>query len=148
GHRAPQVEVRIMFPCEAGRPENLNTVFGVVHRGIKRDGTRGGLGERAVVGINRRGVPREHAGLFSTTQHFGAEVLNRLEAADLVAELLAQIGLRRRNVMAPARDARAHGDDPGHMEAFDRARRAADLADDGNVAAHDPPHRCREIDSG
>jgi hypothetical protein len=47
GHRAPQVEVRIVFPCEAGRFENLNTVFGVVYRGIKRDGARAGRGAAA-----------------------------------------------------------------------------------------------------
>jgi hypothetical protein len=34
------------------------------------------------------GVPHQHAGLLGAAEHFGAQVFDRLEAADLAAELL------------------------------------------------------------
>ncbi len=69
-------------------------------------------------------------------EHLGAEVLDRLEGADLLAELLAHLGVVDRRLQAPARDAGGLGGGQGDGRTPDQ-RRAARPAPDRHRAV--PP---------
>ena len=73
--------------------------------------TRRGDGELVVVGVGRRagGVGRGHRRLLGAQQHLGTHVLDRLEAADRLTELLAHLRVLGRGLAAPAGQPRRLG---------------------------------------
>ena len=68
---------------------------------------------------DRGDVPGRRGHRLRGLQHLGAQVLDRLEAADLLAELLAHLGVLDRRLQAPARHA-------GGLGGGERDRRPAD----------------------
>ena len=66
-----------------------------------------------------RDVPRGRGDGLGGLEHLGAQVLDRLEGADLLAELLADLGVVDRRRQAPARD-------PGGLGGGQRDRRTAE----------------------
>ena len=69
-----------------------------------------------VVGDRRGGVPRRGRHRLAGLEHLGAQVLDRLEGADLLAELLAHAGVLHRRVQAPPGDAGRLGGGQGDDE--------------------------------
>ena len=77
-------------------------------------------------------VPRRGGDRLGGLEHLGAQVLDRLEAADLLAELLAHLGVLDRGRQAPARDA-------GGLGGGQRDRRTPEQV--GRQAGHGHPGR-------
>ena len=107
GHRPPQVEVCVVLEGEPDAAEHLDAGLGVAYRTVEGNGP-GDVGcERPLVVVgegDRRGVPGRGRHRLRRLQHLGAEVLDRLEAADLGAELLAHAGVLHRRLEAPPGD--------------------------------------------
>jgi hypothetical protein len=114
---ATQVQVGVVLPGDADAAEHLDAVLGVGLGGLDPDarGDRGGDGQLAGIaiacGAGRVGGGDRH--LLGAAQHLGAQVLDRLEAADRLAELLAHFRIRDRGVQRPPGDARRFGGQHG-----------------------------------
>ena len=74
---------------------------------------------------DRRGVPGRGGDRLGRLQHLGAQVLDRLEAADLRAELLAHPGVLHRRLQAPPGDPRRLGGRQGDARPAAAAPRSA-----------------------
>ena len=122
--RTAQVEMRVVLPGAADAAEHLNAVFDIGLRGGDADARGQCRGDRelpvvlavpsrpSIAGGARR-VRGGHLGLLGAAQHFRAQVLDGLEAADRLAELLADLGIRDGGLQRPPGDAgslgRQHG---------------------------------------
>ena len=73
-----------------------------------------------VAGGNGR-IPGCCGGKLAAGEHVGAQVLDRLEAADGAAELLAHLRVRRGGLLRPARDAGGLGRGDGDVQVADQA---------------------------
>ena len=86
------------------------------------------------------GVPHRGGGPLGVGDHLGALVLDGLELADRTAELFADLGVRRRGVGGPARDADGlRGQQRGHQRAGQGPAQVAQhavVADLDGVGAH------------
>ena len=117
--RASQIEMRVVFPGDSDTAEHLNAVLGVGLRGVDPGGRGHRRGDRQLpfVGIGHTALAAVcvggHRRLLGTQQHLGTHVLDRLEAADRLAELLAHLRILRRGLQRPAgqpgRLGRQHG---------------------------------------
>ena len=114
--RAAVVDVGVMFPGEADAAVHLDAVLGGVQHGGGSQCGGNGRGElesrviRWVLAVfvdGASGVPHRGGCPFGVGDHQGALVLDGLELTDRPAELLADLGIRRRGVRRPSRDADA-----------------------------------------
>ncbi len=111
---AAEIEVSVVLEREADPAEHLDAVAGDRTRAVKRHGCGDVGGE---VGLARRhasadrgaGIPRHGVDRLGGLEHLRAEVLDGLERADRLAELLAHLGVVDRGVEAPLRDAGGFG---------------------------------------
>ena len=78
----------------------------------------------AVRHAGQRDVPGRGGDGLAGLEHLGAEVLDGLEGADLLAELLAHLGVVDRRLQAPARDAGGLGGGQGDGRAAHQVRAA------------------------
>ena len=107
-----------MLEGEADPAEHLDAGLGDLDRAVERDDRRDVGGERPLVVVavvrsgSRRDVPGGGGDRLGGLEHLGAQVLDRLEAADLLAELLAHLGVLDRGRQAPAGDAGGLGGAP------------------------------------
>src|SRR5262245_26155076 len=133
---ALEVEVQVELPGEADAPVHLNGVATDLARrpADVRLGHRGGEGGVRRPGTQRPGgVVRGGVRLLHLEQHLGAGVLDRLEAADRLAELLPRSGVLDTHLQGLARRpqhlrAGSHGGLP--EDVFEDRRGPADRADD------------------
>ena len=112
GDRAAQVELGVVLEGEADPAEHLDAVLGGRDGAVEADrpgDERGELLLGGLVGDGRGGVPRGRGHGLAGLEHLRAQVLDRLEGADLLAELLAHAGVLHRRVQAPPRDPRRLG---------------------------------------
>ena len=112
--RAPVVDVGVVLPGEADTAVHLDAVLGAALRGdgCQRRRHRGRELESAVLRAvfvrlvdGARGIPDGRGGALGVGDHLGALVLDGLELTDRPAELLADLGVCRRGVGGPPRDA-------------------------------------------
>jgi len=104
--------VGVVLEGEADPAEDLDAVLGDLDRAV--EGDRGGHvgGEVALLGIGRDGggrVPGSSCDRLGGLQHLRTQVLDRLEAADALPELLAHLRVVHRRRQAPPSDARGLG---------------------------------------
>ncbi len=102
-----QVQVRVVLPGDADAAEHLDAVLGVGLRGRhpRGDGNRRRDGQLPILGVGGRGlrsIGRGDRGLLGTQQHLGAQMLDGLETADRLAELLTHLGVFGGGVQGPA----------------------------------------------
>ena len=99
--------MRVVLPREPDAAVHLHAVLGVLVRGVERKRERGRRRERDRVAVvdGARRVPRRGPGELDPAEHVGALVLHALELADRTPELDAILGVRRRGVDAPLREA-------------------------------------------
>ena len=105
---APQIEVRVVLPGDADAAQHLNAVLGVALRGVDPGGGCDRRGDGQLPGIGRRDrrIGGRHSDLLGPQQHLGAHVLDGLEAADRLAELLPHLGVLGGGVQRPLGDPR------------------------------------------
>ncbi len=105
--RPTQIQVCVVLPGDADAAEHLDAVLGVGLGHFDARGGRDGGGDRqlrivgAVGGVG--GVACGHRDLLGAQQHLGAHVLDRLEAADRLAELLANLRVFGGGLQCPPR---------------------------------------------
>ena len=125
--RAPEIQMRIVFPGDSDAAEHLNAVLRVRLRGVdaRSRGHRHCDGQLPLVGIahRSRSVGRGHRGLLGAQQHLGAHVLDGLETADRLAELLAHLRVLRRGLQRPARQPGGFGRQHGGRHIGETLRR-------------------------
>ena len=99
--------------------QSLALAFVAIDGGRRRN--RRGDGELAFIGIGHRTgrVSGGHRNLLGAQQHFGAHVLDRLEAADRLAELLAHLRVLGGGVQCPADQPRGLGGEHGRGDVLD-----------------------------
>ncbi len=104
-----QIQMRVVLPGDADAAEHLNAVLGVGLGGSIAGRGRDGRGDRqlavVVAGGSGRGGRRASAATATCSraqQHLGAHVLDRLEAADRLAELLAHLRVLGGGLQRPA----------------------------------------------
>ncbi|BCI85050.1 hypothetical protein NIIDMKKI_02560 [Mycobacterium kansasii] len=121
-----QVQVRMVLPGAADAAEHLDAAFDVGFGGGDTDagGHRGRDGELAVVGVpsfpsGPGRVGGGHLGLLGSAEHLGTQVLDGLEAADRLAELLANLGVGHRGVQCPSGHSRGLGGQQGGGQVLD-----------------------------
>ena len=127
--RAAQVEVGVVLVGEADPAEDLDARLGVVDSAVEA-GHRGDVdGERPLVVptvVVREGdfrdVPGGGRDRLGGLQHLCAQVLDRLEGADLLTELLAHLGVVDRRLEAPAGQPGGLGGGEGDHGAVDQLR--------------------------
>ena len=102
---ATQVQMGVVLPGDTDAAEHLDAVLGVGLRGLDAGGRgdRGGDGKLriCVPGGGLSGISRGHRDLLGAQQHLGAHVLDRLEAADRLAELFAHLRVLDGRVQCP-----------------------------------------------
>jgi len=116
---ARQVEVCVVLEGEADPAEHLDARLGDLHRAVEADGRRDVRGEPGLVGIvleRHHGVPRGCRHRLAGLEHLGAQVLDRLEGADPLAELLTHLRVVDGGVQAPARDTGRLGRGEAHEQ--------------------------------
>ncbi len=103
--------------------QSLALAFAASMRGRRRD--RGGDRELAFIGIGHGGggVTGGHRDLLGAQQHLGAHVLDRLEAADRLAELLAHLRVLGGGLQCPAGQPRGLGGQHRRGQVLDPLRR-------------------------
>src|ERR1700756_3484551 len=101
--------MRVVLPGAADAAEHLNAIFDVGLRRGDAGARRQGRRNRVLVGVGiRRGAggigggPPRPLGLLGAAQHLRTKVLDGLEAADRLAELLAHLGVGDRGVQRPS----------------------------------------------
>ena len=103
--------MRLVLPGESDAAEHLNAVLCRVDSGIQRH--RGGhcCGDRKFVARlgSDRTIPGDGSGILYATQHFGADVFDRLERADGLSELFANLRVLHRSTQAPRRNSGSFG---------------------------------------
>ena len=112
-----QVQVRVVLPGDADAAEHLNAVLDVGLGRLDPDarGDGRGNGQLAVIVVagGAGGIGGGHRHLLGAAQHLGAQVLDRLEAADRLAELLAHLGIGDGGIQRPTGDSRRFGGQHG-----------------------------------
>ncbi len=125
--------MRVVLPGAADAAEHLDAVLDVGLRGGDTDARGQGRrnGELGLIGIRRGagGVGGGHLGLLGAAQHLRAQVLDGLEAADRLAELLAHLGVGDRGVQRPSGDAGGLGRQHGRGQFLDPLLRGANWPD-------------------
>ncbi len=149
--RAPQIQMRIVFPGDPDAAEHLNAVLRVRLRGVdaRSRGHRHGDGQLSLVGLGHRSgrISRGHRSLLGTQQHLGAHVLDGLETADRLAELLANLRVLGRGLQRPARQSGGFGSQHGGRHVDETLRRRGQLLR-GRRIQHDARQWPREIGRG
>ena len=101
-----QVQMRVVLPGDADTAENLDAVLDIGLRGVDTDAGGDGRSDRQLPAIRFRrracSIDCGDRGLLGTAQHLGAQVLDRLEAADRLAELLTHFGVGDGGVQSPS----------------------------------------------
>ena len=122
-----QIQVRVVLPGDADAAEHLDAVLGVGLGQLDACGRRDGGGDRQlrIVGSvgGAGGVACGHCDLLGAQQHLGAHVLDRLEAADRLAELLANLRVFGGGLQRPARQPGGLGGQHGRGEILDASPR-------------------------
>ena len=108
-----EVQVRVVLPGDPDSAEHLNAVLDVGLRGLDPDarGDSRGNGQLAVIAVScgAGSIGGGHRHLLGAAQHLGAQVLDRLEAADRLAELLTHLGVGDGGIQRPSGDSRRFG---------------------------------------
>ncbi|CFS00009.1 Uncharacterised protein [Mycobacterium tuberculosis] len=131
-----QIQMRVVLPGAADTTEHLDTVLGVGFGGVDADARGHRRGDRKLgaigIGCGAGRIGGGHIGLLGTAQHLSTQVLDSLEAADRLAELLPHLGVGNRGIERPSshpgRLGRQHGSGqvfhplPRHLQNGDRCR--------------------------
>ena len=129
-----------MLPGEADAAEDLDAVLRVGDGRVEGDGGRARHRKRVPPGSR---VPRQRFGRFGAAEHFGAQVLDRLEAADGLAELLADLRVLDGDGQAATRHSRRLGRSQGRRQRHDRRQGQQVGTDAGEPDAR---QRAREVE--
>ena len=146
--RTAQIQMRVVFKRDPDAAEHLNAVLGVglrrFDRGRRRD--RRGDRELSLIGIGHGGgsVTRGYRNLLRPQQHLGAHVLDGLEAADRLTELLAHLRVLGGGPQCPAGQPRGLGGEHGRGEIPDPLGRYGQHLGGCGVQQH-PRQRAREV---
>ena len=149
---APQIQVRIVFPGDADTTQHLDAVLGVGLRGLDTHRRRqcGGQRQLRILGPTRRirrGPGRVRGGdrgLLGAQKHLGAHVLDGLEAADRLAELLTDLRVLRGGLQAPPGQAGGLGGEHRDGQVDDPLRGHGEFLGGGAVSHH-PRQRAGEV---
>jgi hypothetical protein len=132
--------VGVVLVGEPDPPEHLDAGLGDRYRALEGD-RRGDVGRERpllVVSKGHRGdVPGSGGHRLRRLEHLGTQVLDRLEAADRLAELLAHLGVVDGDVEAPAGD-------PGRLGGRERDRGPAHQV--SGQAGHGRDVRAGQVD--
>ena len=146
--RPTQIQMRVVLPGDADTTEHLDAVLGVGLGEFDARGRRDGSGDRqlrivGVIGCAGR-VTCGHRDLLGAQQHLRAHVLDRLEAADRLAELLANLRVFGGGLQCPSRQ-------PGGLGGLHRRGKVLDASPrygkylGGGVGEHDPGQWTGEV---
>ena len=143
--------MRVVLPGDADAAEHLNAVLGVGLAHLDARGGRDGGGYRQlrIIGFvgGAGGITCGHGDLLGAQQHLGAHVLDRLEAADRLAELLANLCVFGCGLQCPPGQPGGLGGQHGRGDVLDAPpRHRQDLG--GCVGEHHPGQRAGEVGGG
>ena len=140
-----------MLPGDADAAEHLDAVLGVGLGHVDARGGRDSRGDRQlrIVGTvgGMCGIARGDRDLLGAQQHLRAHVLDRLEAADRLAELLANLRVFGGGLQCPARQPGGLGGLHGRGEVLDALPRNGQHLG-GGVGKHDTGKRAGEVGGG
>ena len=146
--RPTQIQMCVVLPGDADATEHLDAVLGVGLGEFDARGRRDGSGDRQlrIVGV-MGGVGRVtcgHRDLLGAQQHLRAHVLDRLEAADRLAELLANLRVVGGGLQCPPRQPGGLGGLHRRGEVLDASPRDGKYLG-GGVGEHDPGQWTGEV---